>query len=418
MIYKCYGIQIFVGNYDIPKDLYLICDTCVARLRSAFLFRLQVEIAHESFQNEFINCKSFSQDTSNSDKMNNVEELSDNDTGDLYSIDDYGEEFCIPSETLKVEFSDSYTAVDNAFQNNTNVIEKIHIDNRQKEGNVVSTVNEIEHEETSYKNKNTLPKITYVKRKRRRITTREELFQLNKNDVICKICNETFAWHNSLKRHMSIHFPNHICHICGKFCPSKPHMTMHVNSHHRRDTIETCKICNKTYNGSENLRLHMRNHSDFKHLHKCPQCPERFTTFYMRVKHLIDVHNDEPNKFKCKLCPKQFLMSGALTEHVKKTHLQERNHKCQECHQHFHYAAELRRHMMKHSGIKNFQCEQCNKSYTRQSTLKEHMKIHNNVKDYVCPICNRAFTQKCTLKGHMKVHDKVKDNSSESTKEQ
>ncbi|XP_077295507.1 uncharacterized protein LOC143917796 [Arctopsyche grandis] len=524
MIYKCYGIQMFVGNHDVPKNLCYICGSCVTRLRSAFSFRLQVEIAFESLQNELIDCKSSNQDSGSFDRINDVIEHSDNDSVDTDFTDGYENKICIPSEILKVEFSNTDTEI-----NNTDTIDKLNIDDDETQS-IIPTVNQIELKTTtSLENKNIFPKITHVKtirrkvisqketlqlnendvkeeaispkneivlsktinakrkrrkviipkesfqlnknnvkedvssknenalsktvndeRKRRKVITRKEsfqlnendvkkaispeneiaktikakrkrkgkrlishgeLFQLDKNDVTCKFCNETFPWHNSLKRHMSIHFPKYICHVCGRFYPSIEHMKLHAKTHEMKKYIKTCEICNKTFKGSHYLWMHMRTHSDFKHLHKCPHCSERFTTYYMRAKHLMDVHNDEPNKFKCKLCPKQYLMSSALTAHVKKAHLLERKHKCQECDQQFFYPMELRRHMIKHSGIKNFQCEVCKKSYARRYTLQEHLKIHNNVKDYVCSICSKAFTQKCSLKNHMKMHDKPKDSN-------
>lgn len=238
----------------------------------------------------------------------------------------------------------------------------------------------------------------------------EKPFELDENDVTCKICNETFPWHFTLKCHMSIHFPNHICDVCGKFSITKKSFRTHVRSHITKSE-KTCEICNKSFE-ARNFHLHMRTHRDVK-VNKCPQCSERFKSFRDKVKHLIDVHNDEPNKYKCKLCPKRYLMPGLLKNHIRNSHYNERNHKCTECSLRFFYPNDLKKHMLKHSGVKSFQCEVCKKSYGKRWTLTEHMKIHNNVKNFICSTCSRAFTQKCTLKGHLKIHERDQQNKIE-----
>ncbi|XP_077295512.1 uncharacterized protein LOC143917797 isoform X2 [Arctopsyche grandis] len=420
-----------VTGSDLRNDLYLICDICITRLRNAFLFRLQMEIAYETFQKHLISNSHLNKDLCISDEQvslnNGADENYKTEHSDNYHSDANDEEFCMSSQNETsidtTKFSDAKITPNTLINDHSDLVLQTNIignkvkpskHNRKKQ-NEISNGNEIGKINSEHKNRMLCKagRFSDINTHGKLIVDTKQ-FNINSTDLTCKICNETFLWNRTLKKHMSVHFPNHICHVCGKAFVFKKGFLFHVNSHSDK-SMKTCKICKKSYEGLGKLQLHMRSHSDL-HLHRCPQCPERFTTFLMKVKHLIDIHNDEPNKYKCKLCPKRFLMAGYLARHIRKDHLQERKIECSECHERFYSTSELKGHMLKHTGVKSFHCDKCTKSYARRKTLKEHMKIHNNIKNYVCMICSRAFTQKCTLKGHMKVHGKIKDTSQEIDK--
>lgn len=236
---------------------------------------------------------------------------------------------------------------------------------------------------------------------------RKKQFKLEKTDLTCKICNETFLYNKLLVTHMSVHFPNYICHICAKAFTTCQSLKIHLRTTHM-SSENVCQICNKKFKCKEYLAAHMTYHNNPDGMNKCPQCPERFSDYHRKVMHLIDVHGDEPKKYKCKLCPKRYYKAGALSAHVRNVHLQERKCICPECDASFFKNTTLKRHMLKHTKTKNFQCDVCHKSYGRKFTLTEHMKIHLNIKKFVCQVCSKSFTQKCTLKGHMKIHPNFK----------
>ena len=64
----------------------------------------------------------------------------------------------------------------------------------------------------------------------------------------------------------------------------------------------------------------------------------------------------------------------------------------------------LKRHMLKHSGVKPYSCCVCSKSFRTKRTLNDHMKIHTGEKLFTCTICSSSFSLKQSLKCHMKVH--------------
>lgn len=228
-------------------------------------------------------------------------------------------------------------------------------------------------------------------------------YALNKSAVACEICIESFPSHKDLVSHMTTHFPNFVCDLCGKQFLLLNGLKNHLRSH-VEDKI-TCEVCHKSLK-INSMRRHVKTHNGEKDIYACPYCTNRFSTFGLRLQHLSDVHNITRRRYNCNLCPKTFSLSHHRSAHVRQEHLQERNHVCSECGKSFFSSSRLKEHTLSHTGEKNFKCDVCLKFFHRKFALSEHMKIHNNVKNHVCPICDKAFTQKCTLKGHLKTHNK------------
>ncbi|XP_077295780.1 uncharacterized protein LOC143918007 [Arctopsyche grandis] len=440
MIFKCFCIQLITETNNVQE--YMICNECISRLREAFSFRLLVEIAQKTLQKGLIEekeCTSKKLDlyfhdvdlNFDDDFLTNEEDINcSNDiikkTKPHTARTNESEQKCdkveitqticeTPGENSKIRKRPHKKVKLDKPKDGTDILKcninetfKSEVDNDNNE----EYCNAFESQDTKLEDKSEKQKKNSIKETKKnsgsgKLKVEEKPYKLNKNDLTCKICNETFPWHTTLERHMSVHFPNHICHICARFFTKKSNLMTHVLRHKHSQDVHTCDVCKKQYKGAENLRNHMRYHISPTGIYKCPQCPVRFSSYYKRVKHLIDVHDDEAKKYKCKHCSKRYYQSCTLSRHIKAVHLQERRHVCQKCGNSFFDKSGLVEHMLKHTGIKNFHCEICTKSYGRRFTLTEHMKIHNNVKNYVCHVCNRAFTQKCTLKGHMKVHEKV-----------
>ncbi|XP_077296255.1 uncharacterized protein LOC143918313 [Arctopsyche grandis] len=449
MIQQCYGFQIIAENDNFENNSYLICDVCVMRLREALLLRIQLEIARDFFQENFIKCNSHHKDISQTSELLSIiddEDFSSDKINDEHSTDIYNEKFCppfynnIPETQFKQKSNrvgpNSKTKRTKSCNKNDNErsSKRIKLDSNIKQSNVRSHGKKVLHSnskkgkalknkankssskkkindctenilEFSPKHNRIIEEIVEHNDHTYAITKFDKPFKLNKNDVTCKVCNETFPYHMALVRHMSIHFTKYVCHICGFRCATRHSVRSHILLHENQ-SLQTCEICNKTVKGNINLRKHVQRHIS-KLVFSCPQCSERFTSYIARVRHLHKVHNVAPRMHKCTLCPKEFSSSSHLSEHTKKYHLLERNHKCQECPSCFYSAYELKEHMTMHTGVKNFHCSVCSKTFARRRTLQVHMKIHNNVKDHVCAVCNKAFRQKGTLNSHMKLHEKV-----------
>lgn len=233
-------------------------------------------------------------------------------------------------------------------------------------------------------------------------------FKLEKDQLDCPVCKKRFLNYVSLNTHMNVHYPNYICENCGKAFASKARLRGHMRTHE----VGTfpCRHCNAVFDRVTKRENHVSKEHKSGVRYACKRCNISLTSFYARQKHLAEVHNEELKRYKCKVCPQSYITPGHLSSHVRRDHLNERNHKCDKCDLAFYTKNALKMHMIKHDGERIHTCNICQKSYQRKKTLREHLRIHNNDKRFICPVCGRAFTQKCTLKGHLKVHERKTDD--------
>uniref|UniRef100_A0A1E1W2N9 Protein krueppel n=1 Tax=Pectinophora gossypiella TaxID=13191 RepID=A0A1E1W2N9_PECGO len=229
-------------------------------------------------------------------------------------------------------------------------------------------------------------------------------FKLEKDQLDCPVCKKTFLNFVSLNTHMNLHYPNFICENCGKAFASKARLRGHMRTHEVGSF--PCRYCSAVFDRVTKRENHVSKEHKAGVRYACKRCNISLTSFYARQKHLAEVHNEELKRYKCKACPQSYITPGHLSSHVRRDHLNERNHKCDKCDLAFYTKNALKMHMIKHDGERIHVCTICQKSYQRKKTLREHMRIHTNDKRFVCPVCGRAFTQKCTLKGHLKVHER------------
>lgn len=230
--------------------------------------------------------------------------------------------------------------------------------------------------------------------------------KFDEKTCICTLCNQTFKGQKPLTAHMGrFHFPNFICDLCGKSFVGRKNLNAHQSKTHNDNMIQ-CKICNKLLKKNSILRHEMGHSVRNKNVYACPMCPERFDSFFRRIKHLKVVHNKAHYKYECKFCPKSYLMASGLSRHVRSYHLQEKTLPCEVCGLMFFSKGDRSDHMVKHNAPRIYGCHICPKSYARKKTLTEHLKIHDPHKRHKCTICRRKFTQKCTMMAHMKVHEK------------
>ncbi|XP_045781618.1 zinc finger protein 25-like [Maniola jurtina] len=229
-------------------------------------------------------------------------------------------------------------------------------------------------------------------------------FKLSNNNVFeCQVCGFNFETFGSIERHMNVHYRNCVCRQCGTGFVTKYRLKVHIKSMHVGGNFP-CDICKKVYTTQQKHKNHVDTVHKMVKRFKCPKCPERFTEYFRRQKHLVEIHGVAPLRYKCNVCDKAFERRYTLSRHMKRDHLEERDFQCQLCAYKCFTNVELRVHMVKHNGERIFECSVCKKSYARKKTLKEHMRIHNNDRRFACAVCGQAFVQKCSLKGHVKTH--------------
>ncbi|CAG9820213.1 unnamed protein product [Phaedon cochleariae] len=86
---------------------------------------------------------------------------------------------------------------------------------------------------------------------------------------------------------------------------------------------------------------------------------------------------------------------------------------CDVCQMKFSNGANMRRHKMRHTGVKPYECRVCQKRFFRKDHLAEHFTTHTKTLPYHCPICNRGFQRQIAMRAHFQnehvgQHDLVK----------
>ncbi|KAG6459155.1 gastrula zinc finger protein XlCGF26.1 [Manduca sexta] len=228
-------------------------------------------------------------------------------------------------------------------------------------------------------------------------------FKLSQTNVFeCQICGCNYETFGAIERHMNVHFRNYVCKECGTGFVTKYRLKVHAKGH--MGGTFPCEICGKIFASQQKHKNHVDTVHKLVKRFKCTKCPDRFTEYFRRQKHMVEVHGVAPLQYKCNVCERTFERRYTLSRHMKRDHLEERDFQCELCSYKCFTKNELRVHMVKHNGERIFECSVCKKSYARKKTLKEHMRIHNNDRRFACAVCGQAFVQKCSLKGHLKTH--------------
>ena len=76
---------------------------------------------------------------------------------------------------------------------------------------------------------------------------------------------------------------------------------------------------------------------------------------------------------------------------------------CDECHQSFVEACNLKRHMRSHQGLKAYVCEECGAAFTKGHHLRDHVASHKGGGIHKCDQCEAVFNNANQLRLHIKV---------------
>ena len=131
----------------------------------------------------------------------------------------------------------------------------------------------------------------------------------------------------------------------------------------------------------------------------------------------------ETSNYTCHICNKELKAKGALVQHIKVVHENQRSFQCDECDKKFPSPSGLRRHTEAvHQGLRIWQCEICSKKFSQRVQLVRHKKaihvkgksgvlkkVDPRPKNILCDLCGMGFNQVGHLIGHKKnVHDSTK----------
>lgn len=137
------------------------------------------------------------------------------------------------------------------------------------------------------------------------------------NDFQCAHCEKKFDKYKPLRLHVKEHYKNFFCEQCGAGFITAPALKTHSMTHQTGESC--CKTCGKVFKNEMTLKLHIKDvHAKAKR-NICTVCSESFTSYYLKLKHLVDVHGVKIPEYRCKYCSKLFLLQAQCREH-EKTH--------------------------------------------------------------------------------------------------
>ncbi|XP_073998354.1 uncharacterized protein isoform X1 [Rhodnius prolixus] len=114
---------------------------------------------------------------------------------------------------------------------------------------------------------------------------------------------------------------------------------------------------------------------------------------------------------RCEGCDYESMSRGALARHVASCRSDRHQapstpnsaskmFECDVCNMRFSNGANMRRHKMRHTGVKPYECRVCGKRFFRKDHLAEHTTTHAKSLPWSCPICGRGFQRQIAMRAH------------------
>lgn len=122
----------------------------------------------------------------------------------------------------------------------------------------------------------------------------------------------------------------------------------------------------------------------------------------------IQVHDNPENGFQCKDCSRKFYSRQGFLKHVS-TKSCTVPLRCLVCGKTYSNKARdsFKMHMKHHraeaDGVQ-FQCEECGRVYLTEEALRKHRLKHTGVRPYKCETCGKAFPMRYMVRDHMRTH--------------
>ncbi|XP_037969581.2 PR domain zinc finger protein 5-like [Plutella xylostella] len=202
-------------------------------------------------------------------------------------------------------------------------------------------------------------------------------FRLAPGKMECVHCpGLEFQYFNLLHQHFnSMHGQeNEVCDHCGKCFDTIGLLNGHILTYHTEGKY-VCKICSEDCVNWHKLRNHLAMvHGE--ETEACKICGEKFQTLYLKQKHMMTAHN---SGHKCPHCDRVFHLRSFMNNHIRRTHLKEKNVPCHVCGKRFFNKLTLSGHMVTHDASlqRLYHCEHCEKGFTKKKYLRLHISRHH-----------------------------------------
>ncbi|XP_072044397.1 uncharacterized protein [Amphiura filiformis] len=181
----------------------------------------------------------------------------------------------------------------------------------------------------------------------------------------CKFCEKTFKWKAAVMKKFSVHLSEHM---------------------EQKEVLKPfkCPLCTSCFNRFSTLKKHTRAHNNPMYDCPHPDCDRKFVYKKHIRKHEELFHSDVAMERKAKL--------SASKEH--------RSYVCQICGAVLASARSLRKHLLRHEGLKAFKCRECDKCFIDKQSLTKHQVTHSDAKNVICDVCGKAYVTLEQLKYH------------------
>ncbi len=247
----------------------------------------------------------------------------------------------------------------------------------------------------------------------------------------CEYCPKAFPFKSQLEKHFEHNHcaeKGHICDQCGTKFTTRDTLKKHVDVGNCKVLIDKSIIyeCDKCevstrYDDLKGYIRHYRLHhkafpsnidSSNLNLFHCDECGDRWVHKALRDRHvrtehqgrdMISIkHKKYPKKVKCQHCDHMEVGGIAMTEHVKKVHLNDTPHACDDCDKTFGTFQFLQRHIRSTHTMSK--CEICPVICNNRANLRIHkFQTHDILEEgYVkCHLCPSFFKSDIARERHL-----------------
>nr|XP_029721577.1 zinc finger protein 91-like [Aedes albopictus] len=162
-----------------------------------------------------------------------------------------------------------------------------------------------------------------------------------------------------------------------------------------------CETCEQAFATLLEMKLHHAEQHTQQKTWDCdhPDCKEQFATHQALRQHKIKIHDPNYTKPKprvsiCEACGDTFENSQKLRRHKFAVHEpEEKPYMCEICFLRFSLPHKLKKHMVRHEGIRNHVCPYCGVAKITKGELTSHIKnIHSKERGLVNDAYHAAFS--------------------------
>lgn len=155
------------------------------------------------------------------------------------------------------------------------------------------------------------------------------------------------------------------------------------------------------HNEAERVTGSSTNYDSSEGTNKCPRCEFEGSTQAILTAHITQAHSTNEVEMEVE------------NNNPPPDRVHRKIFECDVCNMKFSNGANMRRHKMRHTGVKPYECRVCQKRFFRKDHLAEHFTTHTKTLPYHCPICNRGFQRQIAMRAHFQnehvgQHDLVK----------